>query len=70
MQLSRLERNDDDFQLNMTPTPVRSVLDSAAAICRPHAETKEIAFDIRCDHGITAKMDAASDGAGRRQPVG
>ncbi|MFZ1982888.1 MAG: ATP-binding protein [Desulfatitalea sp.] len=58
MQLARLEQGEESRQLRLETVAIQQVLQAAAQLCRPKADAKAMAIDIRCNDELTAHIDA------------
>jgi two-component system phosphate regulon sensor histidine kinase PhoR len=58
LTLSRIEQEDKDKPIALQEHKISDIFQSAAQICRPKAEEKEINLDLVDNLGIVAKIDA------------
>lgn len=57
MHLARLEHGDKERPLQLNPSSIHGVLQTAIQVCRPAAEEKGIAIHLACPETLTARMD-------------
>ncbi|MDA8141433.1 MAG: ATP-binding protein [Desulfobacteraceae bacterium] len=57
MKLARLEQGGESFKLKSEICRINDLLQAAVQVCRPKAEEKNIVVEIRCDEGLTARID-------------
>ena len=57
IELSRIERDDENQQISKGEHPIRDVLLSAVQICSDAADERRIAVDLHCDESLSAKID-------------
>jgi two-component system, OmpR family, phosphate regulon sensor histidine kinase PhoR len=58
MHLSRLEQDQEATRLTMEEGAVADVINTAVSLVRTKADQKEIAIQVDCQEGLTARMDA------------
>ncbi|MFW6336457.1 MAG: HAMP domain-containing sensor histidine kinase [Phycisphaeraceae bacterium] len=58
LSLARIEQDADKTVADLTPTPLRQVLDAAVETCTAHAKEKRIRLTVRCDDRLHALAQA------------
>ncbi|OQY52154.1 MAG: hypothetical protein B6245_23880 [Desulfobacteraceae bacterium 4572_88] len=57
LQLSRIEQEDQNRQLQLEESPVREIIRSAIQVCQPKADEKQIQITLSCEEDIAANAD-------------
>ena len=58
LTLSRIEQEEEKSEIELLPSPVHNVLETAVEVCRMKAAEKNIRLEMRCDDDLQAAMNA------------
>jgi len=57
LQLSRIEKENEENLIQLTKTAVKNVITSSIKICKTEAEAKQIEIDFTCDDSLEAMIE-------------
>ncbi len=58
LTLSRIEQEEENAEIVLSPGPVKNVLDAAMQVCQMKAAEKDIRVELTCDNDLQSPMNA------------